>query len=247
MQTLTSLVARLRLSALALLLAGLAGRLEASLPHVRQAQALLGDKTWSRILEIENTAPSSLYPQRVHALVFELADLLWFYTPSNGTQSFSLHRGNLAAEKADFAPLLRDIHPGFERWREMDGGNLLAEQGAALPNGCFIESVAALRSRVERGENLRNPRLLSYYVEVAGTLVGHTVLAYDAPDGTAIVDSVQPHRRIRVSQRKGSEPLTVARALEGARVVRARELKLESEANALVAKSSGAEARARSA
>ena len=45
----------------------------------------------------------------LHALVFELAGMLWFYTAEDGTQSFSLRIDRLDAEKADFGPMLRDI------------------------------------------------------------------------------------------------------------------------------------------
>lgn len=210
-------------------------RADVTLPQVRQAQVVLGSDTWSRIIAIENVASRSGYPRALHALVFELAGRLWFYTPIDGTQSFSLHRNALAEEKADFGPLLRAIEPGFQAWREVEAENV-RPSGAALPNGCFIESVVALRQRIEAGELPRAPRLLAYYIDTTSGLKGHTVLAYEQGDEIAVVDTAQPGRTIRVPQARATDPLRLARAVEGKRVVRARELRLDAFARALAAR-----------
>src|SRR5438128_6171915 len=97
-------------------LAAAVARGDSSLDFARRAQALLGPDTWSEVIQIGNASLSSTYPKKLHALVFEFAGLLWFYTDCDGTQSFSLRKNRLAEEKADFAPLLRDIDPGFLRW-----------------------------------------------------------------------------------------------------------------------------------
>ncbi len=217
-------LARLLLSIALFAAAGL--RADSSLPHVRHAQELLGSATWSRIIRVENSGKQSRYPRELHALVFEAAGLLWFYTPLEGTQSFSLHVGQLDREKADFGPLLRDIEPGFRRWREVKGDSVAVKRGEALPNGCFIESLVALRERVLAGEKVGNPRLLSYYMETAGGVVGHTVLAYEHSERIAIFDTAQPERRTRLFPATAATPLALARALEGPRVLRAREVKL---------------------
>ncbi len=201
-----------------------------SLAHARRAQLLLGGDTWSRLLRIENRAAASAYPPVVHALVFELAGLLWFYTDRDGTQSFSLHRDRLAEEKADFAPLLREIEPGFVAWREVSRAAaeaaLAGAAAEALPNGCFIESVAALRRRVLFGTATRNPRLLSYYVETAQARQGHTVLAYDTREGVEIVDAARPERVFVFARELRGDALALARALDGPDVVKARTLAL---------------------
>ena len=164
-----------------------------SLVNARRAQALLGSDVWSEVIRIENDARNSRYPRSLHALVFELAGILWFYTEADGTQSFSLHQGQLAAEKANYAPLLRDIEPGFTRWTavaaDVAAGNSLPPE-APLPNGCFIESYAALRMLVARGVPVREPRLLSYYAQGKVRQAGHTVLAY-AVDRAAIVEHLR--------------------------------------------------------
>jgi len=221
-------------------------RASPTLPHVRQAQVMLGSDTWSRIVAIENVAPRSEYPRELHALVFELAGLLWFYTPVDGTQSFSLHLNALAAEKADFGPLLRAIEPGFRAWREVEAEDV-GPSGARLPNGCFIESVVALRDRIEAGELPRQPRLLSYYIGTTSGLKGHTVLAYEKDDHIAVVDAAQPERTIRVPRSRAGDPLRLARAFEGKRVTRARELRLDAFAQALAARGVGEMARDRAA
>jgi len=147
---------------------------------------------WARVLRVENNNPRSQYPRTVYATVFEFAGLLWFYTETDGTQSFSLHRGMLAGEKADFRPLLRDIDPGFAAFEVLpDSDPLFARSAEALPNGCFIESVAALHASLERGERIQGAALLSYYIESGGRMHGHTVLAYETPAGLRVVDSAQ--------------------------------------------------------
>lgn len=216
---------------LAVLLFAIAAlRADDSLAQARRAQMMLGSETWSQLIRVENRAAESRYPRVVHALVFELAGVLWFYTDTDGTQSFSLHRGRLAQEKADFAPLLRDIEPGFARWSIVSEANAnLAVQRAAdepLRNGCFIESLAALRARLLTGAPTSNPRLLSYYVPTAARRQGHTVLAFDGAQGVEILDPAQPKLRFVVPQERGGDALALARAFDGADVARARELPL---------------------
>lgn len=202
-------------------------RADGTLAAARHAQALLGPDTWSRLIAIENTSAESRYPRALHALVFELAGILWVYTAIDGTQSFSLHVGRLEEEKADFGPLLREIDPGFRRWREVSGKPLAAKRDVALPNGCFVESIVALRERLASGERVRNPRLLSYFVPTPNGAVGHTVLVYEGAKRIAVLDSAQPERQIRLPFTAGVSPLALARAIEGPEVLRARELKLD--------------------
>ena len=84
-------------------------RAASPLENAFRAQALLGPGIWSRIISIRNETRGGFYPRSVQALVFEFAGMLWFYTDANGTQSFSLHTGELEVEKKNFGPLLRDI------------------------------------------------------------------------------------------------------------------------------------------
>jgi hypothetical protein len=198
------------------------------LAHARQARTMLGPAVWSRIVQIENANRGGDYPRVVHALVFELAGRLWFYCAVNGTQSFSLHAGRLEEEKADFGPLLRDIEPGFGYWRIVGTG---PEPGDApgrepLPNGCFIESVMALQERVARGQAVGRPRLLSYYVDFASGLQGHTVLVYEAGPDVVVFDPVRVDRDATYSGQVGRDPLLLARRHEGPDVARARFLPL---------------------
>lgn len=195
-----------------------------ALDHARRAQAMLGPDVWSQLIRVENTARRSPYPRVVHALVFELAGILWFYTATDGTQSFSLHTNALAEEKADFAPLLRDIEPGFTRWTVMAPAGLepLAIDDAPLPNGCFIESVAALRWQLGTGQRVEHPRLLSYYADTLSGLRGHTVLTYETERGMVVVDPGAPVERVTLSDHASADPLAVARALQGPDVMKAR-------------------------
>jgi hypothetical protein len=210
-------------------------RADPSLPPVQQARALLGPDVWSRVIRIENTAGSSPYPRVLHALVFELADILWFYTPQEGTQSFSLHRGRLAEEKSDFGPLLRDIEPGFVRWREVEQAWSPLAPYPPLPNGCFIESVIALRERLMAGERVRHPRLLSYYFDPAEHRAGHTVLVYEVGESVVVYDAAQPRRRVRLPVTAGGDPVRLARAIDRGRILRARTIPLEAAMETLIA------------
>lgn len=190
------------------------------LDHVRRARTLLGAETWARVVRVENAAPSSVYPKIVYALVFELGGLLWFYTDSDGTQSFSLHRHNLAAEKADFAPLLRDIEPGFVAHAILPDDASEPEAGVdglSLPNGCLIESYAMLRQRALRGDAILQSRLLSYHVE--GRRIGHTVLVYETPRGLLLIDPAAPDKARRVKRRIAHDAVEVARSLQPEAVI----------------------------
>jgi hypothetical protein len=207
----------------------------ASLDHARRAQALLGPEVWSQVIEVENTAGGgSRYPAIVHALVFEFAGILWFYSDADGTQSFSLHQGRLAEEKADFAPLLREIDPGFARWAvrpeiatpASETAPALAPPAEPLRNGCFIESVAAWRRRVACGEETRAPRLLAYYFPPGAAKAGHTVLAFEAQDRIEVFDPARPAARFSFARRTGADALALARALDGKSVSKARFLAL---------------------
>ena len=203
-----------------------------ALENVRTAQALLGPGVWSRAITVRNEARVGPYPRIVHALVFELAGMLWFYTDVDGTQSFSLHAGNMAAEKADFGPLLRDIEPGFTRWTEAAparAGRSLAGGGLPLQNGCFIESVVALRERVARGEVAEEPRLLSYYALHRNGRLGHTVLSYRAGGRLEILDPARRERTFAFPVSAGLDPLNLARAFAGSEVIKARYLPLPAE------------------
>ncbi len=210
----------------------LASLLRAATPleNARRAQALLGAGVWSQVIEIENAAGGARYPAVVHALVFEFAGILWFYTDADGTQSFSLHRGRLAAEKADFAPLLREIDPGFGRWTVLPSApaaSVALAELEPLTNGCFIESVVALRARVAAGRPIRAPRLLSYYLNDGTARIGHTVLAYEVGGHVEIFDPGRPEARLSFPLRSAREPLALAQALEKRVVEKARFLRIE--------------------
>lgn len=200
----------------------------------------MGPETWSRIVRVENANRASHYPAVVHALVFELGGLLWFYTATDGTQSFSLHANNLEAEKSDFGPLLRDIEQGFVRHEvlpEVEAAPL--RRRGALPAGCVIESYAALRERLAAGERVLSARLLSYHA--AGRRAGHTVLAYETPAGAFVVDPAADVKAVAVNPRLPGDPLELARALQPRlTLVKARWLPLVSRApDTLLARSGG--------
>lgn len=204
-------------------------RAQAPLESASRAQALLGADTWSRVIRIENDGASRRYPRVVFALVFELAGTLWFYTDHDGTQSFSLQRDHVEDDKADFDPLLRDIDPGFRRWAEIAGAiPRVRDAKKPLRNGCFIESVAKLNERVIGGARLQQPRLLSFYSAPEVRRAGHTVLVYEIDDQLEIFDPTFPRRRFEFPRSVGLNALTLARAMKGSTVTKARYLSLDS-------------------
>lgn len=152
-----------------------------TLEAVLDARGRLGPGVWSRVLRIHNDRPEGPYPAELHALVFELGGVLWFYCGTDGTQSFSLHRGRLAEEKADFAPLLQDIEPGFRRHEDLTealpGVRRVGSPGT-LPNGCFIECVAVYLQRWAAGNAPEQARLLTFYWRAREGRRGHTVLLF---------------------------------------------------------------------
>jgi hypothetical protein len=202
-------------------------RAERSLADARLARELLGPGTWSRVIRVENIRRASRYPAVLHALVFEMAGVLWFYTSTDGTQSFSLHRNRLEAEKADFDPLLKDIDPGFVRWAEVTDEEPTPRAGKSLANGCFVESIAALRQQIGRGVPIVRPRLLSYYDTSPAALAGHTVLIFESVDGLGVIDPVRPNVVLQFPRRLAGDALGLARAIAGPRIGTARMLSLE--------------------
>jgi hypothetical protein len=200
------------------------------LENAQRARTLLGPGVWSRIIRVENSADHSVYPRTVYALVFELSGILWFYTDTNGTQSFSLHRHSLLAEKADFTPLLRDIELGFESYEIVPGDKTRERQGSKkpLPFGCLIESVAAARALIDRGEPMQRVELVWFYFNAYRSLQGHTVLAYEGTEGAYLVDPAYPTRRLRVGEKLPDEPMVLAQSLKvaGLTILKARQLSI---------------------
>jgi hypothetical protein len=197
-------------------------RADDSLTHARRAQALLGKDVWSEVIRVENSRRFSHYPRTLHALVFEFDGILWLYADADGTQSISLQRGRLAEEKADFGPLLRDIEPGFVRWSVVpDDAGATALAHGELPNGCFIESVAALRQRLAQGEPVGRARLLSYYGDTPSGRRGHTVLTWEAAGHLEVFDPEWPGKTQSFPAALAGDALGLARTLEGGIVTKA--------------------------
>lgn len=187
-----------------------------TLEAVLDARGRLGPAVWSRVLRIHNDRPEGPYPAELHALVFELGGVLWFYCPTDGTQSFSLHRGRLAEEKADLAPLLQDIEPGF-RWHEdlteaLPGVRRAGTPGA-LPNGCFIECVAVHLQRWASGREPAEARLLTFYVRTRVGLRGHTLLVFREGGQDWIFDPFADDAPRRLSRGLSADAMTATREL----------------------------------
>lgn len=195
----------------------------------RQARQMLGPEIWARVLRIENTNPRSAYPAVVYATVFEFDSVLWFYTETDGTQSLSRQLGRLEQDKADLQPLLERIEPGFARYEMLPEEVTFTPPPRRLLNGCFIDSVAALRAACAAGVPVTEAALLTYYIEINGRRLGHTVLVYATAAGEFVVDRsrTQRPRPLALDGGAGSaDALVAARAVQGnylaAGIVRAR-------------------------
>lgn len=143
-------------------------------------KVLLGPHTWSRVVRIENSAPTARYPASFHALVFELEGILWLYAESDGTQSLSRELGRLGRDRDEFLQLVRQLSPGFSQVVDAsaDEPPLLALVENKLPRGCFLYSVLNWRRLEAEHPGLRSSQLLTFYVNTADGLRGHTVLLY---------------------------------------------------------------------
>lgn len=183
--------------------------------QARRAAAMLGPTLWKRVILIRNTAPASRYPRSLGAVVFEMGGILWFYTPTDGTQSLSLELGRAEADERDFGRLLPRIDPGFTQWEFDAAGAAGDETGPTPPNACFLESVALLRNRICAGAPVEQPRLLAYYVALPGGLRGHTVLFFRVREGLTIIDPLRPKRQLRVRPRRPEDAKEVALCLRG--------------------------------
>jgi len=182
---------------------------------------MLGAGIWSRVIRIENVSAGSRYPATVYALVFELSGILWFYTDIDGTQSLSTHVGTTAGDKDNLGALLPLIDPGFGRWEFVESRAVLGAKQGRIPNGCFIESVALLRERMESGLAASEPRLLSYYVNLPDGVHGHTILQFRAGANLVLLDPDRPARLVRIKPRRADDPGSCAACIRGD-VARAR-------------------------
>lgn len=187
----------------------------AALENVRTAQALLGPAIWSRIILIHPEHGHRGRPNRdVYALIFEFSGILWYYD-FQGTQSFSRHLGDLDREKTDLLPLLRDVDPTFSRFEIVENASRsdATARPGSIVNGCFIESITALHDRLRAGERIERARLLSYYQDIYGSIVGHTVLAFETPDGAYMIDPQLGPKPTRIARTLYEDPSQVARSL----------------------------------
>jgi hypothetical protein len=198
---------------------------DGSLDAVRRAQALLGHQTWSEVIRIDNTGARSRYPRVVPALIFQLDSVLWFYTPTDGTQSLSLYRNHAEADKLDLGPLLAAIDGGFSHWEVLAPAGGTGPAQARIPNGCLIESMAIFFQLRANGVRLENPKLLTYYVALPGGIRGHTVLQYSLGGRVQIVDPYVPTRTLKIRAANENDPKSVADRIRGD-IAKARHLPL---------------------
>lgn len=188
---------------------------------------MLGHDTWSRVLKIRSAGRGGVYPAVVYATVFEFNGILWFFTDADGTQSLSLYKGRLEQDKTDLGPLLRAISPGFRSFVELPdrAGPVRRDSYPKLRNGCFVESVHALRTLQARGEAIVEARLLLFYMASARGTIGHTGLVFTTTEGHFYWDPEVPSRFEPIADPAATAPIDVVRDVvarpDAARVQRA--------------------------
>ena len=165
---------------------------------------------WTQVVRIDNASAASPYPRVVHALIFQLDSVLWFYTPRDGTQSLSLYRGQAERDKANLGPLLLAIDPGFSHWTLLPDSDETRDNGLRLQNGCFIESISLLFRELEKGSPIENAMLLSYYVSLPGGIRGHTVLQFTSGGRVQVIDPDRPARAATFRYADPNDPRDVA-------------------------------------
>lgn len=211
-----------------------------ALAQVRQARALLGAETWSQVLCIDHRGRNPVYPKKTYALVFEFNRILWLYTPYDGTQSISLQRGRTEEEKRDLGRLLTEVSRDFRSFDVLPTATSDAapiesmDPCPQLPNGCFINSLAALRRQLGR-EWIRQAALLCYYYGPGGRN-GHTVLTYMNQDGLWVWDPDRPHTPLLLDRTLAADARRIAESVHPTvEVKRARLLPIERAAIAQLA------------
>ena len=198
---------------------------DSSLEMVRRAQGLIQSHTWSEVIRIDNSGALSRYPRTVNALIFQMDSVLWFYTPTDGTQSLSLFRGRAEADKLNLGPLLAAIDIGFTWWEVLPQASEPPSGQARPPNGCFIESMAILFRRLASGPRIENPKLLSYYVALPNGIRGHTVLQFTSGGRLQIIDPDRPGSTVRIHYANENDAASVAARIRGD-IAKARHLPL---------------------
>jgi hypothetical protein len=211
-----------------------------SLAAARLARELLGPDAWSRVVRVENRRADLHHPAEFHALVFALEDRLWFYNPSEGTQSLSVYAGRLDQDKADPAALVRLIVPGLVRLEEvtaaapganpasLDASNLEADfisarpgrptrassvTDAPLPFGCFIKCVARWRTLQGSLFPPDEAGVLVFYIATSCGPHGHSVLVYRTNGQRYVYDSMDGEHPLVLPAGQDPSPLQIARTI----------------------------------
>jgi hypothetical protein len=198
------------------------------------ARSLLGPEIWSRVVRIDNAGHTGMekrtpYPRTVFGLVFELSGILWFYCDADGTQSLSIRKNSLEADKADPGPLFKAVSDRFVSWSWVDEAPALKLPiSQHPPNACFLECLALLRRRIASGCEVGSPRLLLFYVRTPFGIRGHTTLVFALRDGLAAIEPDWPDRIMNIPVGAGKDARSLSEYIRRGGVSSARELPLDS-------------------
>jgi hypothetical protein len=191
---------------------------------------ILSPDNWSSVIEIRNEKRHPAYPAITYALVFEFNQVLWLYTPYDGTQSLSFTYGTTKTDRQNLMPLLKNKWPGFAHFRESVMEPEFTTKGHEHPaNACFIEAIAALDAIGVPRSKINRAALLVIYFQNRDS--GHTVLSYETEDGRYVYDAKLYPKPIPLHAAKGADPVEMAsEAFPGAKIASARFVEFSHEA-----------------
>ena len=180
--------------------------------QVRLARERVGAKTWSREVLLELREATDVFPREVAALVFEYQGILWLYTPYDGTRSLALLLAGARPERVNLAGIIRPQISTVLAVRTLaDEGR--PEPGGHLRQGCFIDSLAALRREISTGAGIRRAALLCYYTLGDGMKGAHTVAFVETATERFVIDASRSATPIEVAEGRTRSAQSLAAAV----------------------------------
>lgn len=200
------------------------------------AAGILPDSVWSQVVEIQTEGRKGSYPATFHGVVFDFEEVLWLYTPYDGTQSLSHAFGAALKDRESLGELLRENVPGYKGHRVIEKA---VHKTAVLevPNACFLRCVASYLAEALRAAEKPDAAFLCYYY--SGRKAGHTVLVYPNRNVCLVYDPSGDEQPAAVEGVRLDDPVRLAKRLNPSQsIASARLLKL---GRVLPAKKAGSE------
>ena len=180
--------------------------------EVRLARERLGARTWSREVVLELGEATAVYPREVAALVFEYQGILWLYTPYDGTRSLAMLLAEARPDRVNLAGIIRPQLSTLVAVRGLPDDTRPVAVGH-LRQGCFIESLAALRREIASGAGIRRAALLCYFTLGDGMKGAHTVAFFETATQRFVIDASRSDVPIAISEGRARSAVSLAEAV----------------------------------